>query len=140
MRAMLTEVTSSGVHPLRRWRKERKLTLQYIGDACGRSAAAISRYETGVDMPPYSVAAQIAALTDGEVRVADFYPEPARSGSDGAASPAPGGAGDPVASDARPAAPRRGSAGRPLAVTSAAGRKAALASRDKRRRLAGAGA
>lgn len=111
MRPMLTEVASSGVHPLRRWRKKKKLTLQYIGDACGRSAAAISRYETGVDMPPYSVAALLAALTNGAVKVADFYPEPAR-----------------------PAAPLRGSAGRQLAVTSAAGRKAAAT--RKRRKVA----
>lgn len=41
-----------------------------------------------------------------------------------------------IGPDEIPAPPRRGSRGRPLKITSAAGRKAALATREKRRRLA----
>lgn len=123
---------------LRTWRVQRELTLAEAGKLFGVPPQTFHRWETGESIPRATQIQKMPEMTGGAVTAADFYaaPEPARSGSDGAASPAPGGTGDPVASDARPAAPRRGSAGRPLSVTSAAGRKAAET--RKRRRAAGA--
>lgn len=122
---------------LKTYREQRGVSVNQTAEALGVDPWSIYRYEAG-RVPRTSVMRRIVEWTSGLVTAADFYaaPEPARSGSDGAASPAPGGTGDPVASDARPAALRRGSAGRPLSVTSAAGRKAAET--RKRRRAAGA--
>lgn len=45
------ETDFSGAHPLRRWREERGLTQEGVGDLIGVSFVYISRWERGVFLP-----------------------------------------------------------------------------------------
>lgn len=97
---------------LEEWRKNQRLTYHELGQKLGLGFEAARRLCLPPEdrfrrVPSLDRLQRIIVLTAGAVQLADFMPFPAR-----------------------------GSAGRPLAVTSAAGRKAALATRDKRRRRA----
>lgn len=115
---------------LEEWRRQNGLTYSKLGQIIGASTERARRVclPQGARWrkePTISELVKILDITGGAVQVQDFLV------SNGGPSPPPGGA-----SDARPAAPRRGSAGRPLSVTSAAGRKAAET--RKRRKAASA--
>lgn len=123
---------------LEEWRRSQGLTYSELGQMIGTGTEMARRFclplgQRWRNNPSIPQLLKIMEITGGAVQAHDFV-VPAPSDSDGAAS-APGGAGS-LASDACPAVPLRGSAGQPLKVTSAAGRKAALATREKRRRLA----
>lgn len=55
-------------HPLRRWRGKHKISLANLASQLGKSAATVSRYETGDVAPPLSVVWQIERITSGKVR------------------------------------------------------------------------
>jgi len=116
------------------WRRARGLTYAKLGELIGVRTEGARRLclphgAPWRNNPTIPQLVKIMEITDGAVQAHDFLPQNC------APSLAPGGTGA-LASDAGPAAPRRGSAGRPLTVTSAAGRKAAET--RKRRKAAGA--
>lgn len=119
---------------LEEWRRSQRMTYARLGELIGVRTEGARRLclphgAAWRNNPTIPQLVRIMEITGGAVQAHDFLPQ------NGAPSPAPGGTGA-LASDARPAAPLRGSAGRPLSVTSAAGRKAAET--RKRRKAASA--
>lgn len=91
--------------------KLRRMTATQFAEMIGVSVATVSRIANGINRPDWDTLDKIEAATDHAVSMADFRNTP-----------------------------RRGSAGRPLAVTSAAGRKAALTRKRRKAATAEAGA
>ena len=65
------------LHPLRRWRLSRKLTLAEAAGLLGVGKSSLSAYETGQKLPRAATMAAIRRVTGGEVTPNNFYPEPA---------------------------------------------------------------
>ena len=63
------------VSPLRRWRKEKRLTLEQLGAKVGLSKSRLSEIENGSGCS-LDTALAIEAFTKGKVRPADLRSEP----------------------------------------------------------------
>lgn len=123
---------------LEKWRRAQRMTYARLGELIGVRTEGARRLclphgAAWRNNPTIPQLVRIMEITGGAVQALDFLPQ------NGASPPVASGGAGLLASDARPAAPLRGSAGRPLAVTSAAGRKAA-ATRKRRKVAMGVGA
>lgn len=80
---MQPETPTGARHPLTTWRGKRRMTLAEFARRIGKTAASVSRYETGHIEPPLQTIRDIERETRGAITVADFYrppptPKPAR--------------------------------------------------------------
>lgn len=64
-------------HPLRRWRQDKNLSLEALGEQIGVTRSALSNYETGNRIPRPKVMQRIQKVTRGKVSPRDFYPREA---------------------------------------------------------------
>ena len=60
------------VHPLRRWRKDRSVTLAVLGEQAAVSPSHLSEIERGLNAPSLNLAARLSGATGGEVAVEEF--------------------------------------------------------------------
>lgn len=65
---------SETVHPLRRWRQAKGLTLEECASKVGTSRQVWSDWERGRRKPNERFMPQIRSITGGVVRADDFYP------------------------------------------------------------------
>jgi transcriptional regulator with XRE-family HTH domain len=67
-------------HPLRRWRKERQVTLKALADKVGVQASHLSEIENGNNKPSLALAAKLSGATADEqgvpaVPLTEFVPQ-----------------------------------------------------------------
>lgn len=65
------------MHPLRRWRHKKQLSLEALGAQLGVNRSTLSYYETGNRIPRPPIMERIRRVTEGEVTASDFYPREA---------------------------------------------------------------
>ncbi|MEQ1641451.1 MAG: hypothetical protein ABL881_11635, partial [Novosphingobium sp.] len=63
------------VHPLRKWRKIKGLTLENCASSVGTTRHVWHAWETGKRHPNPTFLPRIREFTDGEVRADDFFPD-----------------------------------------------------------------
>lgn len=78
------------VHPLRRYRKARKLSLDALAASVGMTKQSLSRIELWQQPPSVDLIRRVYTLTNGEVSLADMIFVPAESSSPPAAEDCPG--------------------------------------------------
>lgn len=65
------------VHPLRKFRAKRKLTMADFAEIMGVTSATISRWETGERVPESKYWAKLKQVTGGKITADHFTPQAA---------------------------------------------------------------
>lgn len=64
---------NGALHPLKRWRLSKGLTLQQVADQIGTKRSTVHHYETGRRLPHRKIMPRIIMMADGALSTSDFY-------------------------------------------------------------------